>query len=122
MSATLRVLLLAAGIVTAIWILYRIRKSKVKLEDAIFWVCLAVILVFLGTVPQFSFWLSTLLGIQSPANCVFLLIIVLMLEKMFTLSIKISQLEDKLEVLSAEVAIRTKDLEDKAQAEIEENV
>ena len=35
MSNTLRYLLLAAAIITAIWILRKIRKLKVKMEDAI---------------------------------------------------------------------------------------
>ena len=111
MSSTLRILLFVAGIITASWILYRIHKSKVKDEDAVFWVCLAVVLLLLGIFPSFSYWLSGLLGIQAPVNCVFLLIIALLLEKVFTLSIKLSQLEDNIEILSAEVALRTKDLE-----------
>ena len=110
MSYTLRALLFIGGIVTAAWILLRIRRSKVKVEDAVFWFCLAVLLLVLGTFTDISFWLSEMLGIQSPANCVFLLIIALLIEKIFTLSIKLSQLEDKMEVLTAEVALRTKDL------------
>ena len=44
---------------------------------------------------------------QSPANLIFLIIIFLLLEKVFTLSIITSQLEDKVTVLSAEVALRS---------------
>lgn len=112
MSITLRILLLLAGIVTAIWILWRVRKAKVKMEDAIFWICLALVLFVMGTFTNVTFWLSGVLGIQSPANCVFIIIIALLIEKVFTLSIKLSQLEDKIEVLAAEVALRTKNLED----------
>ena len=113
MSPTLRVLLLIAGVVTAIWILYRIRRSKVKLEDAIFWICMAAVLLVFGVFTEFTYWLSALLGIQTPVNCVFLIIIALLIEKVFTLSIKLSQLEEKMEVMSAEVALRSKSLEDK---------
>lgn len=112
MSITLRILLLLASIVTAVWILWRVRKAKVKMEDAIFWICMALVLFVMGTFTKLTFWLSGLLGIQSPANCVFIIIIALLIEKIFTLSIKFSQLEDKVEVLTAEVALRTKDLED----------
>lgn len=111
MSTTLRILLLLASVVTAVWILWRVRKSKVKMEDAIFWICMAVVLFVMGTFTKVTFWLSGLLGIQSPANCVFIIIIALLIEKIFTLSIKLSQLEDKTEVLAAEVALRSKDLE-----------
>ena len=43
----------------------------------------------------------------SPANLIFLIVIFLLLEKVFTLSIIVSQLEDKITTLSAELAIRT---------------
>ena len=46
--------------------------------------------------------------IMSPSNLVFLVIIFLLVEKIFTLSIVVSQLEDKIGVLSAEVALRSK--------------
>ena len=45
---------------------------------------------------------------MSPSNLVFLVIIFLFVEKIFTLSIIVSQLEDKIGVLSAEVALRSK--------------
>lgn len=48
------------------------------------------------------------LGIISPANFIFLVIIFLLLEKVFTLSLVVSQLEEKISVLSAEVALRSR--------------
>ena len=38
MSDTLKALLIVASIVTVGWILRKIRKNKVKMEDAIFWI------------------------------------------------------------------------------------
>ena len=111
MTITLRIILLIAAIVCAAWILYRIRKSKVKVEDAVFWICLAGVLFVMGTFTEISFWLSNFLGIQSPANGVFLLIITMLIEKIFTLSIKVSQIEEKIEILAAESALRIKDIE-----------
>lgn len=105
MSSILRVLLIVAAVFTAFWILSRIRKHKVKLEDAIFWVCFAVVLIVIGIFPQILYWLTHLLGIMSPANLVFLIMIGLLIAKVFLLSIKNSQLEDKIEVLAAEVAL-----------------
>ena len=107
MSVVLRVILLSAAVISAWWILLKIRKCKVKMEDAIFWVCFAVILLVMGVFPNFTYWLTRVLGMQSPANLIFLIIIFLLLEKVFTLSIITSQLEDKVTVLSAEVALRS---------------
>lgn len=107
MSMTMRVLLLVAALVTAGWILYKIRKLKVKMEDAIFWMVFAAILCVMGLFPQVTYWMTDILGIMSPANLIFLIIIFLLMEKVFTLSIIVSQLEEKVTVLSSEVALRS---------------
>ncbi len=113
MSVTLRVLLLVAALFTAGWILHKIRKLKVKMEDAIFWMIFAAILCGLGLFPQVTYWMTDLIGIMSPANLIFLIIIFLLMEKVFTLSIIVSQLEDKISVLSAEIALRSHAVEEK---------
>lgn len=109
MSIGLRMLLLVAAICAAIWILYKIRIFKVKMQDTIFWIVFAIILCILGLFPQVSYWLADKLGIMSPANLIFLVIIVLLAEKIFTLSIVVSLLEEKVGILSAEVALRSHD-------------
>ncbi len=62
----------------------------------------------LAIFPEISYELCRIFGIMSPSNLVFLVIIFLLVEKIFTLSIIVSQLEDKIGVLSAEVALRSK--------------
>lgn len=106
MSITFRVLLLVAAFVTAAWILRKISKLKVKMEDAIFWIVFAGILCVLAIFPEVCYWLTNVLGVISPANLIFLVIIFLLIEKVFTLSILVSQMEEKIEVLSAELALR----------------
>lgn len=119
MSITLRVVLFFAAIITAIWILRKIYQCKVKLGDAIYWVCMAVLLAIFGIVPESAYFFTKMLGIQAPVNFIFLFMLAVVIEKLFTLSIKVSQLEDKITVLSAEVAIRSSDSE-KRIAELEE--
>ena len=106
MSITLRILLVAAALVTAAGILRKISKLKVKMEDAIFWIVFAGILCILAIFPEICYWLTNLLGMISPANLIFLVVIFLLIEKVFTLSIIVSQLEEKIEILSAELALR----------------
>lgn len=108
MSTTLRALLIFASVLTVIWILRQIRKFKVKMEDAIFWMFFAAVLLILAIIPELSFKLSELLGFMAPINLVFIVIIFLLVEKIFTLSIIVSQLEEKIVILSAEVALRSK--------------
>lgn len=107
MTNTLRIILLIAGVLTAIWILLRIRKSKVRVEDAVFWIFMAFVLIIISIFPQIPYFISRKLGIQTPVNCIFLIIIALLMEKIFSLSIIVSQMEEKMQLLAAEIAIRT---------------
>ena len=115
MSNTLRIVLLLAALITVVWILRKIYKCKVKLADAIFWFCMATILALLAIVPQIAYWCADLIGIQAPVNFIFLFILALVIGKLFTLSIKVSQLEEKITVLSAELAIRSFDAENRME-------
>ena len=94
MSDTLKGLLIIASVLTVGWILRKIRKNKVKMEDAIFWIFFAAILLLLAIFPEISYELCRIFGIMSPSNLVFLVIIFLLV--------------DKIGVLSAEVALRSK--------------
>lgn len=120
MTVTLRIFLIIASLLTVIWILRKIRKMKVKMEDAIFWLIFSALIIILAIFPEISYWLSKILGIESPANLVFLFVICLLLEKIFTLSIITSQLEEKVSILSAEVALRSHD-EEKKLGKFEKN-
>lgn len=109
MSNTLRWLLIVASILILYWILHKIRKAKVKMEDTIFWIFFSAIIIILAIFPQIAYGLSNYIGIMSPANLIFLVIICTLVIKIFSLSISVSLLEEKITILSAEVAIRTQD-------------
>ena len=73
----------------------------------------------LGIFPEVTYWLTRKLGMLSPANLIFLVIIFLLLVKVFSLSMLTSQLEDKITVLSAEVALRSLDAEHRLEVQEE---
>ena len=71
--------------------------------------------------PRLAIWASYLTGVQSPANCVFMLIIFTLGCHQFFLSIKVSQLTIKNSELIQDIAIyRTLEGEEK-RANGEEN-
>ena len=72
MSNSLRILLLIAAAATALWIFYQIRRLKIKLEHAIYWIVFAILLAVLGLFPELTYWLTGKLGVMSPANLIFL--------------------------------------------------
>ena len=113
MSNTLRIALLICSLLTAVWILRKISRNRVRQEDATYWICFALILALLGVFPGISYAMASLLGIISPSNFVFLAIIALLAEKMLSLSIQVSTLTGKMEVMAAEIAIRSKEINDR---------
>lgn len=109
MSKTMEVLILVVALFSVIYILLRIHKLKIKMEDTIFWIFFAIIIAVMGTIPEFIYWIAKALGILAPINLVFLIIIGLLIEKLFMVSMTVSMLEEKIAILSAEVAIRSRD-------------
>lgn len=111
MSIVLRITLLVAAMFSCVWIIHRIRKAQVRLEDTLFWIMAAVMLAILGLFPELSYWMAGKLEIQSPANFIFFIMICLLFEKVLTMSILHSQMEEKYINMAAEIALRCKDLE-----------
>ena len=107
MSTALRIFLIIAATVLITWIFSQIRRLKVKMEDAIFWTVFATVIVLMAIFPQIPYKLCGLFGISSPANFVWMLVIGLLAEKIFTLSMQVSLLEEKVSVLTAEIALRS---------------
>jgi hypothetical protein len=105
MSVMLRVCLIAASVLTMILMMQKIRRSKVQIEDALFWVFFSFILILFSVFPKVAYLLSDLVGTEAPSNCIFLLVIFLLLVKVFSLSVRISQLETKLKELVQKIAI-----------------
>lgn len=105
MTYGLRALILMASLLTFLYVLRRIRKAQLQLQDSLFWIFLAFIFVIMGAFPQLVYAASRLIGFQAPVNFIFLVIIFILLFKVFLSSIKISQLENKLDQLVQELAI-----------------
>lgn len=112
MSPVLRVVLIV-GAFLSLWIVVkRVRKSKIRVGDSVYWVLCAVLLLLLAIFPQIAFFFSGLLGFLSPSNFVFCMIIFLMLIKLFNLSCDVSRLTDKVEQLAQELALHEKENDD----------
>ncbi|WP_241147264.1 DUF2304 domain-containing protein [Olsenella sp. An285] len=106
-------LILVAGALLAVWIVARqIRKNKMLVEDAIFWMVTAFVLVVLAVFPGIATSLAQLLGFMSPANFVYLVVIALLLWKAFTNSAEISRLKAKVTELAQEIALAHMDEKD----------
>lgn len=109
MSVALRIMLFFSSVATCVYISRKLRKSQIQVMDTVFWIGLSVVFVILSVFPIIASGLADLMGIQAPVNFVFLLIIFLLLIRCFLMSIRISQLEERLKCLTQEWALREND-------------
>ena len=105
MTLPLRITLFAASLLTFGYMTVKIRDSKMRLEDSLFWFCFSALLLLASIFPQVFFWLSNLVGTMSPSNFVFLFFIFILLIVCFRLSVRLSQLDTKLRELTQQLAI-----------------
>lgn len=105
MSIMLRIVLLIVSILTMVYIISRIRKSKMKIETSLFWIFFSLLCVIFAAFPGIAGFFSGVIGINSPVNFLFLFFIFLLLIKEFSMSIKISRLEHSLNELAQKTAI-----------------
>ena len=111
-QTVLRVCLILGAFVTAGYVLRRVRQARVQIEDTIYWLALSAVLLLVAVFPGIAYWVSDLLGFVSPINCVFLVVIFLLLARQFVLSIRVSQLDSRLRVLTERVALNQQKLDD----------
>lgn len=105
MSLVLRIGLIVVSFLTLVFITRKVRNAQIKLEDSVFWFCVAGILLIFSIFPQIFFVISDLAGIISPANLVFLLFIFILLILGFNLSVHLSQTDTRLKELTQQLAI-----------------
>ena len=117
MSLCFRIILIFASLTSAIYVIRKIRKSQMRIGDSIYWIFFIALVVFLSMFPNVVLFLAKWIGIESPANLLFLLMIFLSIGKIFFLSIKNSQLEYKICVLTEEIAIWRNQLENSCHLE-----
>ncbi len=104
-QTVLRVCLILGAFVTAGYVLRRVRQARVQIEDTIYWLALSAVLLLVAVFPGIAYWVSDLLGFVSPINCVFLVVIFLLLARQFVLSIRVSQLDSRLRILTERIAL-----------------
>ena len=108
MSTYLRLLLIIFSIGFVYFVLQRIHKDQLRIQDSIFWILFSAVILVLSFFPQIAIWMAQSLGIISPVNFIFLVFIFCAYVKLFSLSVKFSNLENKLNKLSYEEALRRK--------------
>lgn len=101
------VMLVVAGI-----IVHFLRRKRIDFRYALAWLFVDIIIIILALFPHAMIWLSGILGVASPVNMVLFVGMCLALVVIFSLSMTVSRLADKVRKLSQEIAIIRKDMFD----------
>ena len=113
MSVALRLVLLVGAILTVVLIARQVRKRRIQVEDAIFWIVLSLILLILAIFPGIAYFFANLFGFQAASNFVFCALIAVLIVREFSSTAEISRLKHKVNQLVQEIALAEKDrLED----------
>lgn len=117
MSLVLRIVLIVVAVLSCIFVLRKIRKSQMRIEDTLFWLVISFGILILGIFPQIAYWLSDVIGIMSPVNFVFLVFVFLLLFKVFILTVQVSQQQEKIKNLTQHIAIYEKNMQNTKKEE-----
>lgn len=105
MTMLLRTVLVLVSLLTTLVIMRKIRQSKMRIEDSVFWIGFLFLLILFSIFPQIVFLMSDMTGTQTPVNFIFLFVIFVLILRIFRLTVKISQLETKVRDLVQKIAI-----------------
>lgn len=119
MTVIFRMVLIVMSFGTMGYMLRKIHQAKMQIEESLFWFLFSVLLMVLSIFPQIATWATRLLGMMSTSNFIFLFIIFVLLVRMFYMTLKISQLDDRLKNFAQKMAIEENLREE--QAKIEKN-
>lgn len=105
MTLMLRLLLVTVSLIVLVFILKKVRDSKVRLEDSLFWFFFSILVLITSLFPQIFEALASLTGVYTTSNFVFLFFIFVLLIKTFTLTIRVSQLDTKVKEIAQQLSI-----------------
>ncbi|MDE5966697.1 MAG: DUF2304 domain-containing protein [Lachnospiraceae bacterium] len=108
MAVGLRIILIAFSVLALIYIIGKIRHSRMQIEYALFWILLSIVFILMAVFPELVYGVCKLLGIMSPANFVYLFIIAILLLKVFMMTVELSALENKVKDLVQQQGIAEK--------------
>ena len=117
MHPSQRIFLIVCAVFLIVFILRKIRKSQMQIEDSVFWVLFALSFVILAIFPQIMFFVSDLLHFESPSNMVFLYVVGVLVIREFSMTAKVAKLRQKTNTLAQQIALD----KNEARREIAEN-
>lgn len=99
------VFLVVGAILTLAYVAMKIRSGQLATSDAVFWFLLALAFIVIAVFPQLVYWLSGVLGFESPSNFVFLCVLVVIVYRQLSVSVENARLRGKIVQLTQALAL-----------------
>lgn len=88
-----------------------LRTQRLREKYSVLWFAVVAGVLVLGFVPSLTTWLSSLVGVTTPINLVFILAFLVLLTVCIQLSIEISTLEESSRTVAEELALLRLEME-----------
>ncbi|MBM6879743.1 DUF2304 domain-containing protein [[Clostridium] spiroforme] len=111
MTLTLQILLIIISFITFLFVIMKIRKSQLNISDAVIWILMSLLLIIMSLFLPFIEKIAHVLGFISTSNFVFSMILFFLLIIVFSQTVKISLLNEKIKNLNHYIALKEKNSE-----------
>lgn len=101
----LQIILIIGCLFTYWYIIRKIRKANVRIDDIIVWIIGILIFLIFSFFPSIPAQISKAMGFESPANSIFFLVIFYLFIMVFLLTVRVSQLQEKVKELTHKIAL-----------------
>lgn len=115
MPVQLQISLVIGSILFLAFLINQIRKSKFSIELAVVWVAFGFGIVLISLFPEFIYTVSAFIGVLSPINAVYLVMIFFSYVLLFFAYLRISRLEDQIKNLAHVIAMLKKETDDEGK-------
>lgn len=113
MSRKLQIFLIVGTVLVLLYIINMVRKKKLDLRYALGWIFVGLVIAVMTIFPQTLTVLAAFFGIASPVNMLFFFGFCFAVAIIFSLTVALSHLSDKVKKMAQEIAIMRKDMYDR---------
>ena len=120
MNIRTQILVVAAAVGALVVLVNMIRNNKLELKYAMSWFVLGIGVLLFGCFPSLTSWLAGVLGIGTPVNMLFFVGFCFALVVIFSLTMAVSRLSNKVKKLAQELALLQKEREEQGTCDEDE--
>lgn len=121
MDIKIRILLIVVTVVCFLMLKRGVKKGKLRSDYMMGWLMASIGLIIISIFPQIVYAISDALGIVSPVNTVFLVIIFILIILVFVLFNKVAVLEEKQKNIIQEISIEKAKREESGHEQTTDN-